>query len=427
MNPKVLAIAGALAAVVAVGAVVTGTKRTATVQITAPDQALLPMLDRRINDVAHIQIEDSTTSVTLRRLEGTWRIDQADGFPANFSPISQLVGQLADLKKVEERTSNPALYERLDVQDFGPNAGSRQITLLDDKGEKIVAVLIGKSWFPPSGGTTQFRYARVAGDATSWLVSGPLTIQTGVRGWMNTELTTIPASRMHHIRIEHDDGEIVAIRKERETDNNYTLETIPPRRELAGDTRPNELASAFASLRFDEVFSESSLRDTVTVTTIKALTFDGLRLDARVFRDETKTYVAIAAAADLDRIIAVNAQREADAAAENEANEGIEDFVPLVPQLVDAAAIEAEAKAFNDRLGGWAFVMPSWNVDRLQRRNEFYLRAATDEEIVGGPMPEELDVMDFVEEIVAEQAAEGTPEASEETSEQANETETETE
>ncbi|MBI1292204.1 DUF4340 domain-containing protein [bacterium] len=395
MNTKVIAIVGALAAVVAVGAIVTGRKGSETTEVVAPSELLVPVLDKRINDVAQIQVEDSTSSITLTRTEGIWRVVQSDNYPANFTPISQLVGQLAELKKVEAKTSNPDLYDRLEVEDPGPDAKSKVVRLSDSGGKDIASIIIGKSWYPPGGsGSVQYRYARVLGNKDSWLVSGNLNVQTTARTWMNTEIVSIPASRIQSVEVTHPDGETVTVRKSKETDPNYVLETLPPMRELTAESRPNELAGAFTSLRFDEVKPAKVAEGATTTATLVAKSFDGLVLRGEIRPEDGKTYLIVSASVDAETIDKVNAQRQADADQQNEANKDVEDHVKVEPQLVDKAKIEKEAEDLNAKVRDWAYVVPSYQSERFQRRNEFYLKAATDEEIIGGPVAPEPSAED---------------------------------
>lgn len=392
MNTKVIAIVGALAVVVAVGAIVTGKKGSTTTQVDAPSELLLPALDKRINDVARIQIEDATTSVTLTRTEGVWRVEQSQNYPANFTPISQLVGQLAELKKVEQKTANPELYTRLDVEDIGPSAKGKLVRLADDKGTEISSVIIGKSWFPQGGGGgTQYRYARVASEKASWLVSGNLNVQTTTRSWVNAEIASIPNTRVQNIVIEHADGERVEINKAKESDANYMLVTLPAMRELTAESRPNELASALSSLRFDDVAKADTITGATPESTFTATTFDGLVTTAKAYRVNDKVYLAFRQAADASVIERVNAERKAEADASNEANKDVKDYVPLEPQIIQTETIMDEAEKFNGTAANWVYVLPSWQQERFQRRNEFFLKAATDEEVIGGPVPEESD------------------------------------
>jgi hypothetical protein len=63
--------------------------------------------------------------------------------------------------------------------------------------------------------------------------------------------------------------------------------------------------------------------------------------------------------------------------------------VAQTAQLIDKAAIEKEAADLKARVEGWAYLVPSYQQERFQRRNTFFLKEVTDEEIIGGPTPPE--------------------------------------
>src|SRR6185369_3709949 len=60
---------------------------------------LLPNLP--VNDVAHIQIQQSTNQVNLATKDGTWRVRERNDYPANYSEISDFLIKAADLKVVQ--------------------------------------------------------------------------------------------------------------------------------------------------------------------------------------------------------------------------------------------------------------------------------------------------------------------------------------
>src|SRR5690606_25817938 len=93
-------------------------------EISAPEERLLPQLSDRINEVARIHIQDSATSVTLQRVEDRWGLVQQSNYPVRFDQVRKTLMDVAALRKVEEKTSNPNLYSRLEVEDIdSPDAG----------------------------------------------------------------------------------------------------------------------------------------------------------------------------------------------------------------------------------------------------------------------------------------------------------------
>jgi hypothetical protein len=391
MNAKILAGAGVLAAALAVGAYVAGSKSSERKVVEAPTQRLLPALDKRINDVARIHLEDSLTSTTLVRADGVWRVEQRSNYPANFNTTSQLLLNLAGLRKVEEKTSNPSLYDRLDVEDMGPNAKGTLVRLSDGTGAEIASVIIGKSYFPPGGGTGSFRYARPASEKTSWLVEGQLNPSAAPTTYIETSVLALPATRFHSVEIVHADGERVRVVKERETDTNYELVTIPEFREVSAPSRPNELSNLFTSFRFDEVFPASRTEGLEPIATVTATAFNGLVVEARTFEEsDGRRLVRLAARHDRARIDTVNVARTQKAEEENAANEGNPDFQRVEPQLIDPQEVIKEAADLEAKVSLWAYVIPTFQQDRLLRRNEYYLKEISVEDL-GPPAPEVMD------------------------------------
>jgi len=76
---------------------------------------LVPDLHERINEVASVRLVQGEEEIQLARKGGDWTLASKDGYPAKFEPVKQLILSVAELKPLEEKTSNPDLYDRIEV------------------------------------------------------------------------------------------------------------------------------------------------------------------------------------------------------------------------------------------------------------------------------------------------------------------------
>ncbi|MGH8265200.1 MAG: DUF4340 domain-containing protein, partial [Steroidobacterales bacterium] len=103
-------------------------------------------------------------TVTLKVNRSEWTVGERDGYPADASKVRALVLGVADLKIIEEKTSDPANYSALGVEDIAkPAASGTQIDLKTATGSD--SLIVGHV----SGGQTAF--VRKPGSARSYLVA----------------------------------------------------------------------------------------------------------------------------------------------------------------------------------------------------------------------------------------------------------------
>ena len=81
-------------------------------------QALLPGLMDRVNDIDRVVISGhGGTVATLSKGDGQWRVEELDGYPADWSRLQALLSDLAQMETLEAKTANPEYYPRLSVED----------------------------------------------------------------------------------------------------------------------------------------------------------------------------------------------------------------------------------------------------------------------------------------------------------------------
>ncbi len=83
------------------------------------EQLLYPDLRAQLNDVRQIVVRGPGNQLiaTLERREARWIVVER-GYPADTGRIRETLLALAEARIVEEKTSTPALYDRLAVQDI---------------------------------------------------------------------------------------------------------------------------------------------------------------------------------------------------------------------------------------------------------------------------------------------------------------------
>ena len=98
---------------------------------------------RSVNDVTEVRIaKGDSTRVTLRKPPDAWHVVERE-YVADSGKVRKLLLDLGALQVVEEKTSDPASYERIGVEDVkGATATGTQIEAVTPK--KVYGVIAGR-------------------------------------------------------------------------------------------------------------------------------------------------------------------------------------------------------------------------------------------------------------------------------------------
>jgi Domain of unknown function (DUF4340) len=168
---------------------------------------LLPSLASELNTVTELSVRkgSATPVVTIRKQGEQWTIAQRANYPADVSKLRRLLLALSDAKIREEKTSNPASYSIIGVEDPSlPSATGAQIEVIAHDGKH--AVIIGK---PVAEGS----FVRRAGENTSYIVEPAISVEAEPRFWIDTRLLDLAADKIQSIEAKPASGPGYAVRR----------------------------------------------------------------------------------------------------------------------------------------------------------------------------------------------------------------------
>jgi hypothetical protein len=196
-----------VAAVIAISAALYLTSRR-NAQPVEQGAALLPALAAELNTVTALDIRrgSATPTVTVHEHDGHWTVAQRGDYPADVSKVRKLVLALSDAKIIEQKTSNPANYPVIGVEDPSlPGAAGAEISVTAKDGKH--AVIVGKT---SAGGN----FARRAGEKTSYLVEPGISFESEARYWIEPQLIDIAAADIQSIEVKPATGPAYTVRRE---------------------------------------------------------------------------------------------------------------------------------------------------------------------------------------------------------------------
>ncbi|MGK7296080.1 MAG: DUF4340 domain-containing protein [Candidatus Wenzhouxiangella sp. M2_3B_020] len=325
----------------------------------AVPETLLPALAGSVNDVEAVDIvaPGGRITVSLRRDEERWRVVQKDGYEAEFAQVLELLRTLAEVRIVEPKTSKPAWYPQLGVQDVtDPDATGRR---LDFPGREIASVIVGQS--DPSG---EGSYARRAGEERSWLLDEIVEVPVDPVAWLEPGVMDIPSGDIAEVIVRHPDGETVQLKGVGDQDRSFVLMGVPEGREAGESFKRNALANGLRSLNLEDVrrFEPPAPADRVRVL---FTTTDGLNFVAEVFERDEAYWVHFTVSPERAPSVPTLPEQDDDGNAEAEADEN--------RRLADAVAVDA-------RLSPWLFGITQRRFDDLTPRLEDLLAPLPDDE-----------------------------------------------
>jgi hypothetical protein len=168
---------------------------------------LLPALASELDSVTSLSVlKGSTTpSVTVHKQAEQWTVAERANYPADVAKLRKLLLALSDAKIREEKTSDPANYPIIGVEDpTKPGATGAQIELLA-KDAKL-DVIVGKP-------IEQGNFVRRAGEKISYIVEPGISFEAEPRFWIDTRLLNFSADKIQSIQFKPDTGSTYTVRR----------------------------------------------------------------------------------------------------------------------------------------------------------------------------------------------------------------------
>ncbi len=168
---------------------------------------LLPALARELNTVTSLSVmKGSTTpSVTVHKQGEQWTVAERGNYPADVAKLRSVLLSLSNAKIREEKTSDPANYSTIGVEDpTKPGATGSQIELVTKGGKHDV--IVGKA-------VDQGNFVRRAGEKASYIVDPGISPEAEPRYWIDTRLLDIPVDKIQSIQFKPQTGPAYSLRR----------------------------------------------------------------------------------------------------------------------------------------------------------------------------------------------------------------------
>jgi len=210
-------------------------------------KALLPTLANELDSVAELRVRKggAAPSVTVHKKGDQWTVAERGDYPADVAKLRKLLVALGDAKIVEEKTSNPANFSIIGLEDPAKaGATGAEVTVVARDGSH--AVIIGN----PIG---QGDFARLSGDNQSVIVEPAISVETEPRLWIDGRLLDMPAASIQSIAVKPAGGAGYVVRRLKPKEDNFELEGTPLGRKAADSRVLAPSPSLLSALTADDV------------------------------------------------------------------------------------------------------------------------------------------------------------------------------
>lgn len=360
MRSKGLFILILLTAVVAVAALIA---RKDESDVAGAGKALFPALLGSINDITTVVGVGGGETFTLVRDGGRWLVSEKYDFPADQSKARQLVLGTARLVRIESKTSNPDLYEKIGLDDVNAEDGNAvQYSFKNASGDTLAEIIIGNSRLGRADPQTNEYFVREPAMAQTWLVQGKLPDAIGVIEWLDSSVLKIDRERVRQVKVRHPDGAVVIVTKKKPSQITFDLLDIPDGAELESKYLISDLGRSLASLDMEDVIpaSQGSVPD--DGLEVEMITFDGLRVTLRSVKDGERTLARLQA--DFDESLV-----SPEFLPGGEQSEGESDL------LVGADIVREDVTRLNGEWQKWIYVLPEYRANYMSVRKEEMIKA----------------------------------------------------
>jgi Domain of unknown function (DUF4340) len=347
--------------------------RQQTTAIPQQAKVLFPDLLTRINEVTEVKGTSVEGSYTLLLRDGRWVVKEREAYPADADKVRQLLFGLAQLQRVEPKTSNPELYDEIGVQDVSAKgAKSLQIKLSGAKGETLAELIVGKHQLSKADLNQREYFVRLPGDPQSWLVEGKFPEDKPPSNWLQKDILGLDAGRVREVRVTHADGQQLTVRRKHPAVENYELVGLPKGAEIESPYAINSIANALTDLALDDVRPATAANfNNKGALSVELTTFDGLRVNMQAIKDGHNDLARFSASFDPSLVEKADSpKQESSTASTTEKKRN---------PLKQADDVKKEVEELNARWHDWAFVVPGYRVDTIAKKKSELIKVGNKE------------------------------------------------
>jgi hypothetical protein len=326
MKPRTVLILVVLAVIAIAGGWYFGTAEQPTgQQAFNAGKLMFPDLAPQLQNAARVEIVHQGKTTAIVKHGDTWGLEDRGGYVVQPGKLRGLLTALTELRLVEPRTTDPAEFGRLGLEDpNGKTAESNLLRVLDPSGKTIAVLIVGHRRVRTQGNVPEQVFVRRPDDNQTWLAEGSLQVDADPQLWLDRDIMNIDHARIATVAVTDGDTKLELAR-----DGQKLVMKQPADHPPLDDYKLDDANRALELLTFQDVQTDKQpVGDKIGQSVYT--TNDGVAVTATVFKGDKDIWARFAAAP--------------------------------APGLDPAASDKAktEADKLNARLAGWTYQLGDW-------------------------------------------------------------------
>ena len=258
-------------------------------------QLMFPDLAPKLKDAARVEItHQGKQTIIEKRSDGGWGLASMHDYPVQDTKLRGMLTGLTELRLTEPRTTDPAQFARLGVDDpTGATSSGDLLQVVDGAGKPILAVILGHRRARTQGNVPDEIYVRRPDDKQSWLAEGSLQADADPMSWLDRDIMNISHDRITSVAVG--DQALTFGRVE----GKFVL-TQPADHPKLEDYKVDDVARGLESLTLQSVKADAEAPTTEAGHAVFT-TDDGLTVTIRLFHADKEVWARFAAAASSDK------------------------------------------------------------------------------------------------------------------------------
>ena len=168
-----------------------------SIGVVTPGALAFPGLAQHLGDAARVELRRGGQATTLVRRDDAWGIAEMHGYPARPQRLRETLTALTELRLMEERTSDPAQFARLGLDE----AAAATLRVLNAQGGIIAEAILGSRRVRTQGPSPESIHFRRPGENRTWLAEGRLVADADPGLWVDRDLTALAPDRLRRVEI----------------------------------------------------------------------------------------------------------------------------------------------------------------------------------------------------------------------------------
>jgi hypothetical protein len=326
MKPRTLLILILLGAIAIAGGWYFGTAEQPTgQQAYNAGKLMFPDLAPQLQNAARIEIVHQGKTTAIVKQGDIWGLEDRGGYVVQPGKLRGMLTALTELRLVEPRTTDPAEFGRLGLEDPNGKTGeSNLLRVLDASGKTIAVLIVGHRRVRTQGNVPEQVFVRRPDDNQTWLAEGSLQVDADPQLWLDRDIMNIDHARIATVAVTDGDAKLGLAR-----DGQKLVMKQPADHPPLDDYKLDDVDRALELLTFQDVQTDKQpVGDKIGQSVYT--TNDGVAVTASVFKGDKDIWARFAAAT----------------------------AAGLDPAASDKA--KAEADKLNARLAGWTYQLGDW-------------------------------------------------------------------